>query len=318
MPFTPRERFNWQLRTRILPLGERTAIMAIVNLTPDSFSGDGRTPGNGEARHTFDPAPGITAALAAIDAGADILDLGAESTRPGAQPISAEEEAERLLPVLHAVVTARPGAILSVDTYHARTALQAAEAGAEIINDVSGLLWDPAMAATVAASRCGLVLMHTRGRPTDWRTQPRIAPEEVLPTVLDGLRPQLDQARSAGIDRTRIVLDPGFGFGKLGRENLTLLAGLPQLREFGAPLLIGLSRKGFLGDVVRDLQPSGLSVQEARRTATTAAHVAAILAGAHILRVHDVQPAREAAAVTDALLASIPLASKTTAGISES
>ena len=314
MAFTPREEFQWHLRTRTLGLGQRTVIMAIVNLTPDSFSGDG-VAGNGSPDPTD---AGIAASLAALDAGADILDLGAESTRPGAAPISAEEELARLLPVLRAVHHARPDAILSVDTYHARTAREAAEAGAEIINDVSGLLWDEAMAPVIAACGCGLVLMHTRGHPSEWSMQPRLAPDQVLPTVVEGLRQQIAAAHTAGIDRTHIVLDPGFGFGKVGRENLTLLAGLPQLREFGAPLLIGLSRKGFLGDLVRDLQPSGLSVQEARRTATTAAHVAAILAGAHILRVHDVQPAREAAAVADALLASIPLASKTTAGISES
>ena len=293
MQFTPRERFDWHLRTRTLPLGERTCIMAIVNVTPDSFSGDGLS---------ATPQNAVEAALAALDAGADIVDLGAESTRPAAEPVPAAEELARLLPVLEAIRRARPDAILSVDTYHATTAREAAAVGVEIINDVSGLLWDPAMAATVATSGCGLVLMHTRGRPADWLTQPRLAPEQVLPTVIEGLRPQIDAAHAAGIDRTRIVLDPGFGFGKVGCENLTLLAGLSRLREFGAPLLAGLSRKGFLGELVRNLQPSGLPLADARRTATTAAQVAAILDGAHILRVHEVQPAREAAAIADAVL----------------
>jgi dihydropteroate synthase len=267
--------------------------MAIVNITPDSFSGDGLA----------DPARAIDAALAALDAGADIVDLGAESTRPGAQPLTAEQELDRLLPVLGAVRRARPGAIVSVDTYHAQTALVATAHGAEIVNDVSGLLWDPAMPAAVAQTGCGLVLMHTRGRPQEWATQPRLAPADVLPCVVQGLREQIATAEAAGISREGIVVDPGVGFGKRGAENFALLAGLPQLQQLGLPLLAGVSRKGFLGQAVAALQRQDLPVAEARRTATTAANVAAILGGAHILRVHEVQRAREAAAVADALLA---------------
>ena len=293
--FPPRPRFAWKLRSRTLALGERTQIMAIVNLTPDSFSGDGLA-----ARPVDECAE---AAVAPLDCGADILDIGAESTRPGAQPISAGEEQARLLPVLEAVFRARPDALVSVDTYHAATARAAAQAGAEIINDVSGLLWEPAMAQAVAETGCGFVLMHTRGRPTEWRTQAPLAGAEVLPEVLGGLRRQLSTALAAGIAPECIVLDPGFGFGKVGAENLTLLAEFAQLHTLGYPLLAGVSRKGFLGEAVRATQPQGLPVAEARFVATAAANVTAALSGAHLLRVHDVQPAREAAALADALIA---------------
>jgi dihydropteroate synthase len=294
MAFAPRPLFEWKLRTRTLALGEQTRIMAIVNLTPDSFSGDG-IGASVEA--------GIEAAIAAFDADADIIDLGAESTRPNATPISAEEEQARLLPVLEALLRARPEAVVSVDTYHAYTARIAAQAGAEIINDVSGLLWDEGMAATVAETGCGLVLMHTRGHSRDWRSLPALADDEVVPLVLEQLRERIAAATSAGIADEKVVIDPGFGFGKIGSENVPLLAGMERLCELGRPILIGLSRKGFLGQLVRGVQhDAAASPAEARRAATLAANVSAILSGAHILRVHDVQLTREAAAVADALL----------------
>jgi dihydropteroate synthase len=270
--------------------------MAIVNLTPDSFSGDGVASGGVEG--------GIAAAVAAVDGGADIVDLGAESTRPGAEPLTEGQEQVRLLPVVEGLLKARPGAIVSVDTYHASTARAAAMAGAEIINDVSGLLWDEAMAEAVASSRGGLVLMHTRGNPKDWRHQPALKPSEVLPLVMRGLREQLVFAHAAGVAMQSIVVDPGFGFGKLGGENFVLLAGLERLHELKYPLLVGLSRKGFLGEAVRGLQAEVLPVAEARLTASVAGNVAAVLKGAHVLRVHDLQAAREAAIVGDAVLAS--------------
>jgi len=279
-----------------MALGERTRIMAIVNLTADSFSGDGLAEGGAAA--------GIASGVAAVDGGADIVDLGAESTRPGAEPLGAGEEQERLLPVLEGLLKARPGAVVSVDTYHAATARAAAMAGAEIINDVSGLLWDEAMAEAVAATRCGLVLMHTRGRPKDWRHQPALKCAEVVPLVLRELREQLVFAYAAGVAMQSIVIDPGFGFGKLGSENFVLLAGLERLHELKYPLLAGLSRKGFLGEAVRSLQTEVLPVGKARLMATVAGNVAAVLQGAHVLRVHDVQAAREAAIVGDAILAS--------------
>ena len=294
MGFARRGRFDWRLRTRGLALGERTRIMAIVNLTVDSFSGDGVAGAGVEAS--------VEAALTAVDGGADIVDLGAESTRPGAEAASADEEQGRLLPVLEALLKERPGTIVSVDTYHASTARVAAKAGAEIVNDVSGLLWDEGMAAAVAASGCGLVLMHTRGRSKEWRTQPALEPREVVvPVVMGGLRKQLGVALGAGVSREKIVVDPGFGFGKLGGENFVLLAGLDELQKLGYPVLAGVSRKGFLGEAVRGLQLLDMPVGEARFIATVAGNVAAVLQGAHLLRVHDVQAAREAAAVADAV-----------------
>jgi dihydropteroate synthase len=273
--------------------------MAILNLTPDSFSGDGLLSSPPGAFRHAGTKLAVAAAVEALDAGADILDLGAESTRPNATPLTADEEQSRLLPVLEALLHQRPEAVVSVDTYHASTARAAAHLGAEIINDVSGLAWDQELAATVAASRCGLVLMHTRGRPTEWSQQPALPRDEVLSTVFSGLCEGLATAEAAGIATQRIVLDPGFGFGKQGAENMALLAGLGRLRELGRPLLIGLSRKRFLAQT---LQSAGLKAGADRRTATVAANTAAILAGAHILRVHDVPAAREAAAIADALL----------------
>jgi dihydropteroate synthase len=300
-----RPHLEWQLRTRKLALGQRTLLMAIVNLTPDSFSGDGLLSAGG----TLGLGPraaviklAVATAIEAVDAGADIVDLGAESTRPNATPISTEQEQGRLLPVLEQVLRARPDAVVSVDTYHSDTARAAARAGAEIINDVSGLTWDPSMANAVSQSGCGLVLMHARGRTGEWQSLPGLEDETVVPLVFAGLCEQLAQAEAAGIRTERIVVDPGFGFGKRGAENFALLARLGRLRELGRPLLVGLSRKRFLGDVVKPYQKEALPVGEARRIATAAANVAAILAGTHVLRVHDLQAAQEAAAIADAVL----------------
>ena len=266
--------------------------MAIVNVTPDSFSGDGSL-----AHHAV-----VDAAIGAIDSGADILDLGAESTRPNATPVSSDEEQARLLPVLEAVVAARPEAVISVDTYHAATARAALGAGAEIVNDVSGLLWDEAMPALIAEAQPGLVLMHTRGRPQQWAALTPLPDSYVVPSVLNGLRERLAFAATRAVPRAGIVIDPGFGFGKRGTENMALLGGLADLSALGYPLLVGVSRKGFLGEAVARLQPTGLPPATARLNATMAANVVAILSGAHIIRVHDLQPAREAAAIADAML----------------
>ncbi len=300
-----RPQFEWQLRTRKLALGERTLLMAIVNLTPDSFSGDGLLSAGGALGSMGGAAANklaVVTAIEAIDAGADIVDLGAESTRPNSTPISGDQEQARLLPVLEQLMLERPNAVVSVDTYHGSTAQAAARAGAEIINDVSGLTWDPSMAKAVSQSGCGLVLMHARGRSGEWQTQPGLESEAVVPVVFAGLCEQLAQAEAAGIRTERIVADPGFGFGKRGAENFALLARLGRLRELGRPLLVGLSRKGFLGDAVKPLQHKRVELSEARRIATAAANVTAILAGAHVLRVHDLQAAQEAAAVADAVL----------------
>ncbi len=300
MNFATRSCFEWRLRSRSISLGECTRVMGIVNVTPDSFSGDGRLVGGTAASGVR---LAIAAAVDAVDAGVDIVDLGAESTRPGATSISAEEELVRLLPVLEGLRMARPEAVISVDTYHAATARAAVKLGAEIVNDVSGLGWDAEMAEVVAQSGCGLVLMHTRGRPREWLAQGPMSRHEIVPEVFSGLCERLARAEAAGIATERIVVDPGFGFGKRGRENFALLAGLGRLNQLDRPILVGLSRKGFLGDAVKPVQSRKLDIVEARRVATVAGNVAAVLAGAHILRVHDVQAAREAVAVADAVLA---------------
>jgi dihydropteroate synthase len=300
MAFARRPHFSWQLRTHSLALGERTLVMGILNVTPDSFSDGGAF---------FEPDAALEHALSMLDHGADLIDVGGESTRPGSpQPISSGEEQARVLPVLEAILRDRPQSVLSVDTYKAETALAAVRAGAEIVNDISGLQWDPEMARTCAASGCGVVLMHTRGRPPDWRTQPLLSQEEVVPLVQSGLARSLDQALAAGIDRSRIVLDPGYGFGKAYDNNYPLLAHQDELLTLGQPILAGVSRKSFLGrTLARTISPATNSPDvppQARGSATLAATTAAILAGASIVRVHDVRPAIEAARIADAILRS--------------
>ena len=288
MAFAPRSRFTWQLRTRSFTLGRRTTMMGILNVTPDSFSDGGRFLGVPTA---------LNHALKLLDEGADLIDIGGESTRPNATPITSEEEQARILPVLDAILRARPDAILSVDTFHAATARSALSAGAEIINDVSGLLWDPAMAAILAYEKPGVVLMHARGDPSTWDTLPPLPVQEVLPLVLSGLAHSLDLAHAAGIPASNIVIDPGFGFGKRGGENFALLRYLFELHQLALPLLVGTSRKRFLTG-----HPSQ-TPEEVRIHATTASNVAAVLSGAHILRVHDVAAAKVAATVADSILA---------------
>jgi dihydropteroate synthase len=296
MPFARRPRFDWQLRTRSLPLGERTLVIGVLNVTPDSFSDGGRF---------VAPEAAVAQGLRMLDEGADVLDIGGESTRPGAGATAPEEELERVLPVVAAILAARPSAVLSIDTFHASTAEAAVAAGVEIVNDVSGLLWDPAVAATCARLGCGLVVMHTRGRPQEWRELPPLASEAVVPLVLSDLANRIGEATAAGVLQERIVIDPGFGFGKRLEENYPLLAELGRLAELGLPLLSGTSRKGFLASTLAPMFGGAAPPMDARLHATTASNVAAILAGAHIIRTHDVRPAVEAAAVADRILASV-------------
>jgi dihydropteroate synthase len=295
----------WRLRTRTLELGRRTLLMGIVNITPDSFSDGG---------YFLDAEKAVRHGLSLLDEGADILDLGAESTRPGsraggaagsdlAPAVSAEEEQARLLPVLNGILAARPEAIVSVDTYKAATARAALEAGAEIINDVSGFQWDPDIAAVCAEARCGVVLMHTRGRPEEWRTLRHLASDELLFKVRGGLEASLAAAVKAGVASESIVLDPGYGFGKRYDENYALLARQAELLSLGRPLLAGLSRKSFLGRALAPLYGGEDAPVESRETASMAALVAAILHGASIVRVHTVRPAVEAVLIADAIVA---------------
>jgi dihydropteroate synthase len=307
MNLSVRKSAHWQLRTRSLELGEQSLIMGIVNVTPDSFSDGGRF---------FAPDAAVAHALQLLDDGADLLDLGAESTRPGsraggeagtllAPAVSADEEQARLLPVLEGILTARPETIVSVDTYKAATARAALAAGAEIVNDVSGFTWDSDLASVCAKARCGVVLMHTRGKPEEWRTQSQLHSDELLVSVQLGLKASLDAAALAGIASEAIVLDPGYGFGKRFDENYALLARQQDLLALGRPLLVGLSRKSCLGRTLASLYQGQDAPVEAREAASLAAMVAAILHGAAIVRVHAVRPAVEAARIADAVLASM-------------
>ena len=282
--------FQWSLGTRTLELGKRTLIMGIVNVTPDSFSDGGLY---------LDPEEAIDHALRLLDEGADIIDVGGESTRPGAKvAVSAEEELARVLPVVIALKKLRPDAVISIDTYKASVARAATRAGAEIVNDVSGLRWDPLMRKTIAELKCGAVLMHMRGRPEEWRTLP--PPGDIVLLVKRELREWVEAAVLAGVRRERIALDPGFGFGKNFEQNYPLLARFQDLQSLGLPLLAGTSRKSFLG---RTLAKDGKDAAAADRLyGNLAAHTALILKGAHILRTHDVRAAVEAARVADAIL----------------
>lgn len=290
----PRKEFEWRLRTRALLLGRKTRIMGVVNVTPDSFS-------DGGAYFHTDLA--VAHALKLLDEGADLLDVGGESTRPGAHaPVPALEEARRVVPVIKAVLRERPDAIISVDTYHAETAERAIGAGAEIINDVSGMRWDPEMPGTAALLRCGCILMHTRGRPEEWRALPPISGDDLLASVERELAESVVLAQAAGVAPPAIVVDPGFGFGKRKEENYALLARLRELSALGYPILSGTSHKSFIANTVAHLYGVPEIAVADRLYGTLATNVAAILNGAHILRVHDVRPALEAAAIADAVL----------------
>ncbi len=289
-----RPHHTWQLRSRTLELGRRTLIMGVLNVTPDSFSDGGRF---------FEPRAAIEHALELLDEGADILDIGGESTRPGAaavsgQPaVSAEEELRRVMPVIEELLRRRPQTVVSIDTYKASVARAAVEAGAEIANDVSGLRWDPEMAPTLAGLKYGVVLMHMRGRPAEWRTLPPLT--DAVGLVSRELREGAAAAVTAGIARERIVLDPGFGFGKSFDENYPLLAHFDKLHRIGFPLLAGISRKSFIG---RTLASNGSDAPPQERLyGSLAAMTAAILKGAHIVRVHDVKAAAQAAKIADAI-----------------
>jgi dihydropteroate synthase len=296
-----RPRFRWQLRSRSLELGERTLVMGVVNVTPDSFYDRGSF---------LAPERALEHALQLLDEGADILDVGGESTRPGARvageepsakhiPVSEEEELRRVLPVVEGILRSKPDAVISVDTYKATVARAVVNVGAEVINDVSAFQWEPQMADTCAELECGVVLMHTRGTPGQWRKLSRVA--NVLQIVEHDLANRVQVAFERGVQRSRIVLDPGFGFGKNFEENYPLLAHLDQLQRLGFPILAGTSRKSFIGRTAGKRTGKDLPPQD-RLSGSLAAMTISILRGAHIVRVHDVQAAVEAAAVADAVL----------------
>jgi dihydropteroate synthase len=278
-----RKKFKLHLPSRTLTLGERTLIMGVLNLTPDSFSDGGLY---------LDPDAAAERALAIEHAGADILDIGGESTRPGSDETPALEELRRVLPVIERL-RGRLRIPISIDTRKFEVAEAAAHAGAEIINDVSGLRAGPGLAEIARRRKLPLILMHMRGEPRTMQKEPFA--RDVLRDVPSGLRRAVAVARRAGVPKSQIVLDPGLGFGKSHAQNYELLAGLPQLARLGFPLLVGASRKGFIGATLGGLPPNE------RVWGTAATVAAAILGGAHIVRVHDVAEMLQVARVADAI-----------------
>jgi dihydropteroate synthase len=279
-----RKKFKLRLPSRTLVLGERTLVMGVLNVTPDSFSDGGLY---------FDSAAAVARALEMERAGADIIDVGGESTRPGADSISASDEMRRILPVLEKL-RGRLKIPISIDTSKAEVAEAAAYQGAEIINDVTALRADPRLAEIAAKWRLPLILMHMRGDPRTMQKRPFA--RDVMRDVLTGLRRAVGIARRAGVPKAQIVLDPGIGFGKSAAQNYELLQKLPELARLGQALLIGTSRKSFLA------KAPGAAPDADRIWGTAATVAASVFGGAHIVRVHDVAEMVEVARVTDALV----------------
>ena len=271
----PRRATTWQLRTRTLQFGRLPLLMGIVNVTPDSFSDGGRF---------FTPQAAVDQALRLVDEGADLLDIGGESTRPYADPISAAEELRRILPVFEALAH-HVSVPLSIDTSKSAVARAALAAGAEIINDVTALTGDPLMPELAAETSAGVCAMHMQGAPQTMQDNPHY--DDVVREVRDYLRGRLDALVAAGIAADRVCLDPGIGFGKTHQHNLTLMAHCDQLHELGRPLLVGHSRKGFLGKLLGDPQAD-------RTQATVGAALSLASQGVQVIRLHEVRPVREA------------------------
>jgi dihydropteroate synthase len=273
--------------TKTIDCSRRTLIMGILNVTPDSFSDGGQY---------LTAAQAVAHGRSMIDDGADIIDIGGESTRPkgaygeGAAVVTAEEELNRILPVLKALRT-ESDCLLSVDTYKSVVAEEAILAGADIINDISGMTFDPLMASVIARHRAALVAMHIQGTPSTMQEHPHY--DDVVEDVMRHLAERVDSARAAGI--TTIVIDPGFGFGKNYQHNLLLLKHLARLKSLGCPILAGTSRKGFIGTATQ-------TDVEHRLDGTSATVAIAIMNGANIVRVHDVKQMKRVAMMADAVL----------------
>ena len=276
-PFSqyPGRATSWQLRTRCLDLARRPLLMGIVNVTPDSFSDGGKF---------FQTDKAVNHALRLVDAGAEILDIGGESTRPYSSPISLQEELDRVVPVV-SEVSKRSGIVLSIDTSKAAVARECLKYGVEIINDVTGCSGDPEMVPLVAESRAGLCVMHMQGTPQTMQDCPTY--EDVVEDILQYLSQRRDDLVAAGIERRRICLDPGIGFGKTHQHNLTLLCGVDRFHTLECPLLVGHSRKGFIAKVL-----GGETVGSAAGSLGVALAMAA--RGVQVIRLHDVEIASEA------------------------
>ena len=277
----PKRATRWRLRTRTLTLGKRPLLMGIVNVTPDSFSDGGRF---------LDVDAAVLHALHLAEEGADILDIGGESTRPYSTPVTVEEERRRTIEVVRQVC-AETDVPVSIDTSKALVAQAAVEAGAEIINDVTGLEGDPAMIDIARRSSAGVCAMHMQGTPQTMQDDPHY--EDVVADIHTYLQQRRDALLAAGLDRERICLDPGIGFGKTHQHNLTLIANCWRFHDLGCPLLVGHSRKGFIAKLIGD--------KESDRTAATIGSALSLARqGVQIIRVHDVRPVREALLLFDA------------------
>lgn len=264
---------------RVGPDEGRVLVMGILNVTPDSFYGGSRTSLSTDAAER---------ALRMVDEGADVIDVGGESTRPGSRPVPAEVEMERVVPAIEEI-RRRSEIPISIDTTKATVAREALARGASVVNDVSALRFDPELAAVVAEGGASVILMHMQGEPETMQVAPSYA--DVVAEVVAFLTARVEAAVAAGIPRARILVDPGIGFGKRLEDNLALLRGLPRLRALGCPIVVGLSRKRFLGDLL-----GGLAVEE-RLEGTIAANAVAVVNGADVLRVHDVREGRRTADV---------------------
>ncbi|HXP71013.1 MAG TPA: dihydropteroate synthase [Candidatus Dormibacteraeota bacterium] len=279
-----RKKFRLRLPSRTLVLGEHTLLMGVINVTPDSFSGDGLH---------LDAKAAATRAIEMERDGADIIDIGGESTRPGAEWLAADEELRRVIPVLN-MLSGRLKIPISIDTNKSEVAEAAAEAGAEIINDVTALRRDPRIAEVARRRKLPLILMHMRGEP---RTMQKSSfARDAMRDVTQGLKKAVALAARKGVPKSQLVLDPGIGFGKSFAQNYDLIARLPELARLGFPILIGPSRKGFIGRTL-----GGIPENE-RAFGTAAAVTACILQGAHIVRVHDVREMEQVAHVADMLV----------------
>ena len=272
-----------ELRGHSFDWGERTYLMGVLNVTPDSFSDGGEF---------YAPSAALAQAQRLVEAGADFIDIGGQSTRPGAQQVSVEEELQRVLSVVQ-VVRSQLSVPISVDTTRAVVAQRAVEAGADMVNDISGGTFDPDMLSTVAQLGVPIVLMHIRGTP---ETMQQLTDyQDLIGDIYGFLEGQLAAAERAGIERSRLIIDPGIGFAKTLEQNLEILRQLPTFRALGVPILVGVSRKSFIGRLVNQLDPKG------RVWGTAAACCSAIARTADILRVHDVFEMRDVCRVADAI-----------------
>ena len=266
-----------------LDFSRKTAVMGILNVTPDSFS-DGSL--------FLDRESAVEHALQMVEDGADIIDIGGESTRPGSEAVGLEEELRRVVSVIEALAL-KVRVPISIDTYKSSVARRAIDAGASMVNDISGLRFDPDMARTAAAAGVPVILMHIKGTPRDMQKDPVYS--DLMNEVVEYLRRSMSIAGDAGIDRSRIVIDPGIGFGKTAEHNLQILKNLSELETLGSPILAGVSRKAFIGRILADAGPSE------RLEGTAAAVAIAVMNGANIIRVHDVKEMAKVVRIADAI-----------------